>query len=177
MPSAYRSSRASPLRNSPQTLWRGVGSRSISVTLRPFRASVIEAAHPATPPPTIRTSPRAGFRFRVAGLIEISLFRSGTLDGSAPGKYCRIHASICSGKNRAARNRPGLARVCWEILFVAGIPYFLLDATRTSLKSLCTNRHFGACQELAGSSCTDSLMRVVGRSTSFTGFGRRALRR
>ena len=33
MPSACRSSSASPLRNSPQTLWRGVGSRSISVTL------------------------------------------------------------------------------------------------------------------------------------------------
>src|ERR1700685_707283 len=56
MPSACRSSRASPLRNSPQTLWRGVGSRSISVTLRPFRASAIEAAHPATPPPRIRAS-------------------------------------------------------------------------------------------------------------------------
>src|ERR1700723_3455488 len=56
MPSASRSSRASPLRNSPQTLWHGVGSRSISVTLRPFRASAIEAAQPATPPPRIRTS-------------------------------------------------------------------------------------------------------------------------
>src|ERR1700723_1807748 len=56
MPSACRSSRASPLRNSPQTLWRGVGSRSISVTLRPLRASAMEAAQPATPPPRIRTS-------------------------------------------------------------------------------------------------------------------------
>jgi hypothetical protein len=56
MPSACRSSRASPLRNSPQTLWRGVGSRSINVTLRPFRASAIEAAQPATPPPRMRTS-------------------------------------------------------------------------------------------------------------------------
>src|SRR5208283_1445656 len=56
MPRACRSSRASPLRNSPQTLWRGVGSRSINVTLRPFRASAMEAAQPATPPPRTRTS-------------------------------------------------------------------------------------------------------------------------
>src|SRR5271168_2680486 len=56
MPSACRSSRASPLRNSPQTLWRGVGSRSINVTLRPFRASAMAAAQPATPPPMTRTS-------------------------------------------------------------------------------------------------------------------------
>ena len=55
-PSACRSSRASPLRNSPQTLCRGAASRSISVTLRPFRASEIEAAQPATPPPRMRTS-------------------------------------------------------------------------------------------------------------------------
>src|SRR5271156_1895012 len=56
MPRACRSSRASPLRNSPQTLWRGVGSRSINVTLRPFRASAMAAAQPATPPPMTRTS-------------------------------------------------------------------------------------------------------------------------
>src|SRR5208283_1053352 len=44
MPRACRSSRASPLRNSPQTLWRGVGSRSMNVTPRPFRASAMDAA-------------------------------------------------------------------------------------------------------------------------------------
>src|ERR1700744_3309653 len=167
MPSACRSSRASPLRNSPQTLWRGVGSRSIIVTLRPFRASAIEAAHPATPPPTMRTSPCTGIRFSVAGLIESSLFRSSTLDVSE--RYCKIHVAVPVEKQRDLEP-PELARVYWETCLCSGIPYFSLDAATTSLKSLCTNRHLGACKELAGSSCTDSLMRIVGRSTPCPGF-------
>src|SRR6202050_2241583 len=74
IPSACKSSRASPLRNSPQTLWRGVGSRSISVTTRPLRASAIEAAQPATPPPRTRTSPCKGIWFRLDVVAGISFF-------------------------------------------------------------------------------------------------------
>ena len=43
---------------------------------------------------------------------------------------------------------------------------------RTTLKPLCTNRHLGACKKLPARLVADSLMRVVGRSTPFSGIGR-----
>src|SRR5271170_7231203 len=89
IPSACRSSRASPLKNSPQTLWRGVGSRSIRVMLRPFRAIAIEAAQPATPPPRISTS-------------SCKAFPPNSLDSQS---ICNgLHLSSRRPKNSSARH-------------------------------------------------------------------------
>ena len=49
-------------------------SRSIGATLRPLRASAIEAAQPATPPPRMRTSSCKGTRFKLDDRIGAASF-------------------------------------------------------------------------------------------------------